>query len=51
MKLDRLVRGLVLFVLVLAFGLWGRACVRIDSCLDRGGAWDYKMDSCNSGGP
>ena len=29
-----------------ASGCWAEGWPDIDSCLDRGGAWDYQRDTC-----
>jgi hypothetical protein len=40
MKTRKLLLGAFIFASLVAFGLWLRNEVRIDSCLDRGGRWD-----------
>jgi hypothetical protein len=42
-------RGILLFLLVaglVLFGIWFRHVMKIDSCLDRGGAWNYEAALC-----
>jgi hypothetical protein len=39
--------AIVLFVAALAvLGIWGRKQLRIDSCLDQGGRWNYDQATC-----
>ncbi len=43
-------RRLALFIFVLSvlvmLGLWVRNEMKIDSCLDRGGKWDERRQTC-----
>lgn len=45
---TRLRLGMALFVAAafVAGGVWLAREVSIDSCLDRGGAWDYEQSRC-----
>jgi len=47
MNKRRVLKYIVWIVLVIACGFWIRGCVRIDTCLDRGGAWDYENGVCD----
>lgn len=46
---KRVVAYFVLFaavIAVIAFSFWMTQQLRIDSCLDRGGRWNYKNGNC-----
>jgi hypothetical protein len=46
MNRRKLLGYAVLLLLAGALAVWLRGCIRIDSCLDRGGAWNYEVGSC-----
>ena len=47
MKRPFLVGFLVLLAVVLiAAGMWAKRELSIDSCLDRGGRWNYEVAAC-----
>jgi hypothetical protein len=42
-------RGILLFLLAVGlvlFGIWFRHQLKIDSCFDWGGAWNYEAEVC-----
>lgn len=45
-SLTRVVLGAVTVVVVLILACWVRLQLAIDSCLDRGGRWDYDQGVC-----
>jgi hypothetical protein len=36
----------LLAAVLIAAGLWGKRELSIDSCLDRGGRWNYEVAAC-----
>ena len=38
--------GAILFLAGVAVGLLIQGWAEIDTCLDRGGSWDYKLETC-----
>jgi hypothetical protein len=46
MRKRKILVCLVLLLASLAFVLWLLNWMRIDTCLDRGGAWNYEAKSC-----
>jgi hypothetical protein len=36
----------VLLILVFLFSMWLKGQLKIDSCLDLGGRWDYEKKEC-----
>lgn len=51
MRQPRLLVCFLLCVLGIAIGAWLRDWVRIDVCLDRGGAWNDEQGICIGSGP
>ena len=50
MTTGRAVPLLLAFIFGIAIGFLAKElieAVRVDGCLDRGGAWDYQFDACN----
>ena len=46
MSKRKILKYLVWFLVAVVFAFWVRSCVRVDTCLDRGGAWDYEEEMC-----
>jgi hypothetical protein len=38
--------GVMIFLSGLIIGLWIQDWLDVDSCLDRGGRWDYPLETC-----
>jgi hypothetical protein len=47
MNMRTVLRYVLLLLLAAALASWMRGCVRIDTCLDRGGAWNDKLGVCD----
>ena len=46
MSSEKILRGAITLMISIALGLWLRHELKIDSCLDRGGAWNYDSAVC-----
>ena len=45
-KITRFVLCVLSLVLLVIFGYWLKGFLKIDSCLDRGGRWNYDTATC-----
>jgi len=45
-KRTRFVLCALSLILVIIFGYWLKEFLEIDSCLDRGGRWNYETGTC-----
>jgi len=48
-KRTRLVLSALILTLVVIFGYLLKGFLEIDSCLDRGGRWNYETGTCEYG--
>ena len=48
MKLKYLFGGVLLLIFLIVAGWWVEKELRIDSCLDLGGRWDYEAEKCQT---
>lgn len=46
MKRPLAIGALLAAILIIALGTWLKRGLSIDSCLDRGGRWNYELSVC-----
>ena len=47
--MKKIIGGLIIILLLILIGLRLNTWLKIDTCLDSGGSWDYKAESCKLG--